>query len=75
MKNQTILEDLSTKVSLVIERYTKVKEDNLKLSQELAESQKQVKELNQKISRLQKNEELRDIEIDEIAKKLGKLLS
>ena len=75
MRNQTVLEDLGTKVSLVIERYIKAKEDNLRLSQELAESQKHIKELNQEISKLRKNEELRDIEIDEIAKKLGKLLS
>ena len=75
MRNQTALEDLSAKVALVIEKYSRVKDENIMLSQALAETKKKVEELNQEILRLQENEELRDLEIEEVAQKLGKLLA
>jgi peptidoglycan hydrolase CwlO-like protein len=75
MRNQTALEDLSAKVSLIIEKYSRVRDENIMLSQELAETKKKVEELNQEILRLQENEELRELEIEEIAQKIGKLLS
>ena len=75
MRNQTALEDLSAKVSLIIEKYNRVRDENIMLSEALAESKKKVEELNQEILKLQEHEELRDMEIDEIAQKLGKLLS
>jgi archaellum component FlaC len=75
MRNQTALEDLSAKISLVIEKYSRIRDENIMLSEALAESKKKVEELNQEILKLQEHEELRDMEIDEIAQKLGKLLS
>jgi SMC interacting uncharacterized protein involved in chromosome segregation len=75
MRNQTALEDLSAKVSLVIEKYSRVRDENIMLSQALAETKKKVEELNQEILRLQENEELKELEIEEIAQKLGKLIS
>jgi uncharacterized coiled-coil DUF342 family protein len=74
MRNQTALEDLSAKVSLVIEKYTRIKDENMMLSEALSESKKKVEELNQEILKLQEYQEQRDVEIDEIAQKLGKLL-
>jgi len=75
VRNQTALEDLSAKVSLVIEKYSRVRDENIMLSQALAETKKKVEELNQEILRLQENEELKVLEIEEIAQKLGKLIS
>ncbi len=75
MRNQTILEDLSAKVTLVIEKYTRIKEENIILSQELAEAKKQVEELNYNILKLKEQEERREMEIEEIAQKLGRLIS
>jgi len=75
MRNQTALEDLSVKVTLIIEKYNRIKDENIMLSQALAESKKKVEELNEEILKLQEHEELRDMEIDDIAQKLGKLLS
>ena len=75
MRNQTALEDLSAKVSLIIEKYHRIKDENIMLSEALAESKKKIQEQNEEILKLQEHEELRDMEIDDIAQKLGKLLS
>ncbi len=75
MRNPTVLEDLSAKISLLVEKYNRVKDENIMLSEELAEVKKTVEEQNQEILRLQEEEELRTMEIEEITQKIMKLLN
>jgi len=75
MRNPTALEDLSTKISLLVEKYNRVKDENIMLSEELAEIKKTVEEQNQEILRLQEEEELRMMEIEDITQKIMKLLN
>jgi chromosome segregation ATPase len=75
MRNPTALEDLSAKISLLVEKYNRVKDENIMLSEELAELRKTVEEQNQEILKLQEDEELRMMEIEDITQKIMKLLN
>ena len=75
MRNPTALEDLSTKISLLVEKYNRVKDENIMLSEELAETRKKIEEQNQEILKLQEDEELRMMEIEDITQKIMKLLN
>ena len=75
MRNPTALEDLSAKISLLVEKYNRVKDENIMLSEELAEVKKTVEEQNQEILKLQEDEELRIMEIEDITQKIMKLLN
>ncbi|MCK5854700.1 MAG: hypothetical protein KAG56_05720 [Sulfurovaceae bacterium] len=75
MRNQTALEELMTKTSLLVEKFNKEKEKNLLLSQELNKLQKEIEVKNQKIIQLKEDEEFRDMELDDITKKISKLLA
>ncbi|NEW61480.1 hypothetical protein GSY74_09320 [Sulfurovum sp. bin170] len=75
MRNQTALEELGAKISLIVEKYTRIKDENIMLSQELASTKKKVEELNQEVLKLQESEELREMEIEDITQKIGKLLA
>jgi len=70
MRNPTALETLSAKVTLLVERYSRVRDENIKLSKELAEAKKTIEEQNQEIIRLQEDEELRLMKIEEITQKI-----
>jgi len=74
MRNQTALEDLGAKVSLLLEKFVRVKDENIMLSGELAEAKKQIEEQEKEILRLLENEELRDMELEDISQKIAKLL-
>jgi SMC interacting uncharacterized protein involved in chromosome segregation len=75
MRNQTALEELSAKISLIVEKYSRIKDENIMLSEALAETKKKVEEQNQEILRLQEEEELREMEIEDITQKIGRLLA
>ena len=75
MRNQTSLEELMTKTSLLVEKFNQEKENNIILSQELIKLQKEIEVKNQKISKLKEDEEFRDMELDDITKKISKLLA
>jgi uncharacterized Zn finger protein len=82
MRNQTALEELSAKVLLLIEKYNRMKEENIKLkedkivlAEELVVSNKKIEEQNIEILRLQREEELKNEEIENITQKITKLLT
>jgi hypothetical protein len=70
MRNPTALETLSAKVALLVEKYNRVKNENIILSKELAEAKKTIEEQSQEIIRLQEDEELRLMKIEEITQKI-----
>ena len=75
MKNKTILEELSSKVSILVERYNREKERNRRLSEELFLLRNKLEEQKERLILLEENERLRGIEKDNIAQKIGKLLT
>lgn len=75
MKNQSALEKLNTKVSLFMETYLKLKDENRQLSVELGTLKDKIEAQQQEILRLQEEEELRAMELEEITQKILKVLS
>jgi len=75
MKKQSPFEELSTKISQLLEKYNTTKDENIKLTEELATLKKSLEDKNQEIERLKEEEELRTMEIEDITKKIMNLLS
>jgi hypothetical protein len=75
MRNQTALEELSAKILLLVEKYNKVKEENILLSEELANSRKKIEEQKVEILKLQEEDELKNMEIEDITQKITKMLA
>ncbi len=75
MRNQTALEELSAKILLLLEKYNKVKEENIMLTDELIATKKKIEEQNLEILRLQEEDELKIMEIEDITQKITKMLA
>jgi len=75
MKNKIILEELSSKVSLLLERYNREKEKNKQLSEELFLLKNKLEEQKEKLILLEENVRLSDMERDNIAQKTEELLT
>ena len=75
MRNQTAAETLNAKVTLLIEKYARVRDENIMLSEALAESKKEIESLNQEITTLKENDELKEMELEDISEKISKFLS
>ncbi|NPA61712.1 MAG: hypothetical protein GXO06_05460 [Epsilonproteobacteria bacterium] len=75
MRNQTALEELTAKVLLLVEKYNKTKDENEKLVSELQKLRKIVEEQKLEIMRLKEEEELKNMEIEDITRKISKLLA
>jgi predicted nuclease with TOPRIM domain len=68
MRNQTALEELSAKILLLVEKYNKMKD-------ELESAKRKIEEQKQEIVRLQEEDELKNMEIEEITQKIAKMLA
>jgi len=75
MQKESILVELGIKISLLLEKYNNIKDENIILSEELTTLKKIVEEQKEEIIKLQEEEELRTMEIEEITQKIMKLLS
>jgi len=75
VKKQSPFEELSTKISLLLEKHNQTKEENSKLLNEIATLKKGLEDKNQEIEKLKEEEELRTMEIEDITKKIMSLLS
>jgi len=60
------LEVLDSKISMILEKYDKLKEENSSLREEVSKSRAVEAGLHQRIALLQEDEELRDLELEEI---------
>jgi len=72
MINKTVLKELDTKISLVLEKYNKLKEENERLQEIITASRETESKLRQEIATLKKADELKDLELEEIALRIGK---
>ena len=75
MRNQTPLEELSSKISLVAEQFTRVNNENIELKKELEELKVQLAQKDKELVKLREDSELLDMEIEEINDKISRLLS
>jgi len=75
MRNPTPLEELSSKISLVAEQFTRVNNENIKLKKELEELKVQLAQKDKELVKLREDSELLDMEIEEINDKISRLLS
>ena len=75
MRNPTPLEELSAKISLVAEKFTRLNNENIELKQEIEELKSQLAEKDKELSKLREDSELIDMEIDDINEKIIKLLA
>jgi len=81
MRNKTVLEDLDAKISLILEKYTLLKNENLLLKEEngkLKSDFNLLKEAfqskNQEVVQLQEEDELKDLELEDIVLKISKAM-
>ena len=72
MGNKTVLEELDSKISLVLEKYNTLKEENRLLKETIASSRETESKLRQEILKLKEEDELRDLELEDIALRIGK---
>ena len=75
MRNPTPLEELSSKISLVAEQFTRVSNENVELKKELEELKVQLAQKDKELVKLREDSELLDMEIEEINDKISRLLS
>jgi SMC interacting uncharacterized protein involved in chromosome segregation len=75
VRNQTALEELSAKILLLLEKYNKMRDENIMLSEELEEAKKKIEEQALEIERLKEEDELKIMEIEDITQKITKMLA
>ena len=78
---KTAMENLDTKISLVLERYTwikkennSIKEENSKLKSELTELRATLEAKEKELLLSKENDELKDLELDEMAERIEEIV-
>ena len=81
MRNKTVLEDLDAKISLILERYTWLKKENVSIKEENAQLRRELesltlilKEKTETITKLQEDDELKDLELEDIASRISQTM-
>ena len=74
MENKTILEELDSKITLVLEKYEILKEENRLLKESIALNRETEAELRKEILKLREEEELKELEIEDIAQRINQAL-
>jgi len=76
---KTAMENLDTKISLILERYTwikkennSIKEEKSKLKSELTELRAALESKEKEVLLLKENDELKDLELEEMAERIEK---
>ena len=72
MGNNSILEELDTKISLLWEKYNRVKEENKLLQETITSSRETEARLRQEILKLKEEDEMKDLELEDIASRISK---
>jgi len=72
MMNKTVLEELDSKISLMLEKYDKLKEENYLLQETISSSRETEARLRQEILKLKEEDELKDLELEDIALRISK---
>ncbi len=70
MVNNSILAELDSKISLMLEKYEALKEENRLLKEKVNESRASEAKLHQEILRLKEDDEMKDLELEDIASRI-----
>lgn len=71
MSDITILEELNSKISLLLQKYDTLKEENRSLEESLQTSRENETKLRQEIAKLKEDEELRNMELEDIVTRIS----
>ncbi len=75
MEQKSILENLSDKVTLVLQKYDELKSENESLRNELITLRSQSGGKDEELERLREENAMKDLEIEEIVNKIEGILS
>ncbi len=75
MEQKSILENLSDKVTLVLQKYDELKSENEALRSELMTLRSQSGGKDEELERLREENAMKDLEIEEIVNKIEGILS
>ncbi len=74
MMNNSALKELDVKVSLLLEKYIELKEENARLKEVINSSKEIEAKLHQEILKLKEDDEMKDLEIEDITLRVSKLI-
>ncbi len=74
MNQRTILDELDSKITLVLDKYEALKEENRQLKESIALNRETEAELRKEILKLREEQELRELEIEDIAQRINQVL-
>ncbi len=72
MTNKTALEKLDTKITLLLEKYETLKEENRRLEATILANKEREEKLQQALNQLKEEEELKELELEDIALRISK---
>ena len=72
MANKTVLEELDSKITLILEKYKTLKEENRRLEATLLANKERETQLQEELKRLKEAEELQELELEDIALRISK---
>jgi len=70
--NNSILEELDIKISLILEKHEGLKEENRLLRETINSCRETESRLRQEILKLKEEDELKDLELEDIASRISK---
>ncbi len=74
MIKKTVLEELDSKITLVLEKYEALKEENRLLKVSIASNKETEAQLRQEILKLREEEELKELELEDIAERINQAI-
>lgn len=74
MANKTVLEELDSKITLILEKYEALKEENRRLEATLISHKEREAQLQQALKELKEAEELKELELEDIALRISKTM-
>ncbi len=75
MENNRTLEALDSKITLVLEKYEALKEENRLLKISIASNSETEAQLRKEILKLREEEELKELEIEEITERINHVIN
>ena len=72
MANKTVLEELDSKITIILEKYKTLKEENRRLEASILANKERETQLQEELKRLKEAEELQELELEDIALRISK---
>ncbi len=72
MATKTALEELDSKISLILEKYEALKEENRRLKVTISSTKETETQLRQELTKLKEEDELKELELEDIALRISK---